>query len=135
MAVAAVDLFCRMLEAFNRDDLDGVLSTFAEGCELHEPPEMPDRLAEGYQGHAGIRVWMTNLRQTGDVRFEPREVIDAGDPIVAELHATGRGKVGGVPFAWRTFAVVHIRDGKLHRIRAFLTSEEALAAARYGKDD
>jgi ketosteroid isomerase-like protein len=121
-----------MLEAFNRDDLDGVLATFAADCELHEPPEMPDRLEEGYRGHAGIRAWMENLRETAEARFEPRQVIEAGEPIVAELESTGRGTAGGVPFAWTTFAVIGIRDGKLHRIRAFLTREEALAAARSG---
>jgi hypothetical protein len=45
------------VEAFNRDDFDGVMAAFDEDCELYEPPEMPDRPADGFpwaRGHPRV---------------------------------------------------------------------------------
>jgi ketosteroid isomerase-like protein len=129
MAEVGADLIRHMLDAFNRGDADAVVATFAEDCELHEPPEMPDRLDAGFRGQAGIRAWMRNLREFGGVRFEPTALTVTGDALIAELASSGRGQAGGVPFAWTTFAVIEARDGRLTCVRAFLTRDEAVAAA------
>jgi ketosteroid isomerase-like protein len=132
MAEAGADLIREMLDAFNRGDADAVVATFAEDCELHEPPEMPDRPDAGFRGHAGIRAWMRNLREFGGVRFEPITLTPVGEAMLAELDSSGRGPTGGVPFSWTTFAVIEVRDARLTRVRAFLTRAEAVAAARAG---
>jgi ketosteroid isomerase-like protein len=74
-----VEVVRNMLDAFNRGDVDAVLGTFDERCELHEPPEMPDRPALGFRGHDGIREWMAKLRGIARVRFEPRSFTTSGD--------------------------------------------------------
>jgi ketosteroid isomerase-like protein len=125
----SVEVVRRMLEAFNRDDPDSVVAAFAEDCRLDEPREMPDRHPAGYRGHEGIREWMDKLRGVAEVRFEPEGFEVCGDVIVSEWAARGRGQASGVPIDWPTFAVLHMREGKIARAEGFLTLAEAREAA------
>jgi len=118
----------RLIDAFNRGDVEGVVAAFAEDCELDEPPEMPDG-PRGYRGRDGIREWMSNLRETAAVRFEPRSFRFSGDLVVSEWAASGRGRASEVPFEWTSFVVLRIRDGEVVRAQAFLSAKEALDAA------
>jgi ketosteroid isomerase-like protein len=121
----------QMLDAFNREDVGGVIAAFDENCELYEPPEMPDRPALGFRGHDGIREWMGKLRGIAGVRFEPRSFTTSGDVIVSEWASTGRGEASGVPIEWTTFAVLRMREGKIARAHGFLSRDEALEAASF----
>ena len=128
MSQESREIVRRMLEAFNRDDPDAVVAAFVDDCQLFEPPEMPDRPSLGFRGHEGIREWMHKLRGVADVRFELEGFTVGGDVIVSELAARGRGQASGVPIHWRTFAVLHMREGKIARAEGFLTLAEALEA-------
>jgi ketosteroid isomerase-like protein len=118
-----------LFEAFNRGDVDAVLAAFDEDCRLYEPPEMPDTPTEGYRGHDGIRAWMSNLRETGGIEFEPTEFTTNGEVILADLIGSGRGQASGAPIEWRTAVVTEMRDGRVLRLRAFLDRAAALDAA------
>jgi ketosteroid isomerase-like protein len=130
MSQENVEVVRQMLDSFNRADVGAVIGTFDKNCKLHEPPEMPDRLALGFRGHNGIRDWMANLRDVGGIEFEPISFTTRGDVIFSELIARGRGQASGVPFEWRTFAVVQVRDAKIVRVESFLGRDEALDTAR-----
>jgi ketosteroid isomerase-like protein len=135
MSQQNIDVVREMLDAFNRGDVPAVIAAFDENCELDEPPEMPDRPAVGFHGHDGIRKWMTNLREVAGVQFEPTSFTTSGDVIVSEWASRGLGQASGVPFGWRTFAVLHMRDGKILRARGFLSRDEALEAAGLPLDE
>lgn len=119
----------RMLDAFNRGDVDAVIAEFDADCEIREPPEMPDTPVVGYRGHAGVRDWMANLRGVAGTGFELRRVEASGDSLLCELGSTGLGQASGAPVEWTTYAVVELRGDKIARARVFLNPEEALAAA------
>jgi ketosteroid isomerase-like protein len=119
----------RMLDAFNRDDVEAVLATFDESCELREPPEMPDRPAQGFLGHAGIREWMQNLRETAGVEFEARTFTTSDDVIVSEWASRGVGQTSGAPIEWTTYVALRMRNGRITRAQGFLNRAEALEAA------
>jgi ketosteroid isomerase-like protein len=125
---ANVEVVRRMLDAFNRDDVEAVVPAFDDDCEILEPPEMPDSPAVGYRGHTGVRDWMGNLRGVTDARFEARRIEPNGDRLLCELASTGLGQASGVPVEWMTYAVVEMRKVKITRIRVFLNEAEALAA-------
>jgi ketosteroid isomerase-like protein len=114
-----------MLDAFNRDDVDVVIASFAEHCQIVEPAEMPDSPVHGFRGHPGVREWMANLRGTAGAEFELRTAAEAGDVWLCELASRGRSPATGVRVDWTTFAVVRIRDGKIEQIRVFLDQLEA----------
>ena len=117
-----------MLDAFNRDDVDAVIASFADHCQIVEPVEMPDSPGQGFRGHRGLREWMANLRGTAGAEFELRTATDAGDVWLCELASRGHSPATGVRVEWTTFAVVRIRDGKIEQVRVFLDHVEAQKA-------
>ena len=128
MSQENVQVVRRMLDAFNRDDVEAVIATFHASCEINEPPEMPDSPPTGFHGHDGIRQWMGNLREVAKARFEPRSFTPNGDLLLCELASRGLGQGSEVPIDWTTFAVMRICDGKIERVRVFLDRESALEA-------
>jgi ketosteroid isomerase-like protein len=126
------ELVRRMVEAFNRDDVEAVIAAFDEDCEIMEPPEMPDSPDVGYRGHAGVRDWMANLRGVASAGFEPRRFESSGESVLCELASTGLGQASGVPVEWITYAVFALRGEKIARIEVFLSRAEALEAAQAG---
>ena len=129
MSQENVEIVRRMVEAFNRGDVDAVIASFGEQCALHEPPETLDTPRAGFRGHDGIREWMANLRETAEIQFETTGFMINGDSVLSEWVGRGLGHAGGVPLEWRSFVVLRLRDGKIEQALAFLSRAEALEAA------
>ena len=49
----------------------------------------------------------------GHLAYQPKELIDAGDKVLAFVRVTGRGQASGVEVEAYTWAVWTFRDGKL----------------------
>jgi uncharacterized protein len=128
MSEENVEVVRRLVEAFNRGDVDTVLAAFTVDCEIDEPPQMPDSPAQGYRGPDGVREWMGNLRNIAGTTFEVRAATPSGDALLCEVASHGRGRGSDVPIDWTTFAVFDLRDGKVSRLRVFLDRHEALEA-------
>ena len=124
-----MELVQRLLDAFNRDDVDAVLAAFAEDCRIEEPPQMPDSPPKGYLGHEGVRDWMANLREVGAASFELGACEPLGPELLCELASRGRARGSDVPIPWATFAVFDVRGDRIARIRVFLSRDEAVEAA------
>ena len=68
------------------------------------------------RGRDKMRAWMERERQMweGDhVGYEPKELIDAGDKVLALVRVSARGKASGVPVEAHVWAVCRFSDGKL----------------------
>ena len=68
------------------------------------------------RGRDEIRAWMERERQVSEgdhVGFEPKELIDAGDKVLALVRVSARGKASGVPVEAHVWAVCRFSDGKL----------------------
>lgn len=128
-----MEVVLALLDAFNRDDTDTVLAAFDEGCEIDEPPQMPDSPATGYRGHDGVRQWMGNLREVGGISFELRNATPSGNALLCELASRGQGRGSDVPIEWMTFAAFDVGHGKITRIRVFLDRAEALEAMGFSE--
>jgi ketosteroid isomerase-like protein len=133
MVEERVEVVRKMLDAFNRDDVDAVIACFDERCEIIEPFEMPDRPVRGFNGHEGIREWMANLRGTATAEFEPRTFTEADDLWLCELTSRGLGHASGVRVEWTTFAIIRLRDKKIEQVRVFLDRHQARKAAGLGE--
>jgi ketosteroid isomerase-like protein len=124
VAQAAVD-------AFNRDGVDGWLEYFTDDVDY--------RAAEGaiddrgpIHGKDALRAYAEDWTEMfDDVRFEPVEVIDAGDDtVIAVMRISARPKGTSAEALTLSVAGVNtIRDGKIARSREYWTREEALEAA------
>jgi ketosteroid isomerase-like protein len=110
-------------------DVEAVLGYFTEDCVMEDFPELPD--AAVYGGKEGVREIDRHFREMwGDFVMEPVEFIDAGDDVVVGVIAMrGRGAGSGAPLDSPAFWVHQLRDGKLARMRAFTTREQAVEAA------
>src|ERR1700730_4707560 len=65
-----------------------------------------------------------------DFTSEIEELCDVGDDqVVAVIHNMGRAKRSGIPTELRYAALYTIRDGKMVRVREYMTKTEALQAA------
>jgi ketosteroid isomerase-like protein len=118
-------------DAFARDGVDGWLEYFTDDVDY--------RAAEGaiddrgpIHGKDALRAYAEDWAEMfDDVRFEPVEVIDAGDDtVIAVTRISGRPKGTSAEALTLSVAGVNtIRDGKIARSREYWTREEALEAA------
>jgi ketosteroid isomerase-like protein len=129
MAQENEEVVRRLVEAFNRDEVDTVVAAFTADCQIDEPPQMPDSPAGGYRGPDGVREWMGNLRDVAGASFELGEVTSSGDTLLWEVASRAQGRGSDVPIDWKTFAVFELRDGRVARLRVFLDRPEAVRAA------
>ena len=87
----------------------------------------PER--QTYEGPEGTREFLTDwVGAWEDWRLEVRELIDAGDDVVAVLHQSGRSKTTGLEVDMDFAQVWTIKDGKQTRMRMYADPDEALRA-------
>jgi SnoaL-like domain len=124
MSHETVRLAHRVIDAFNRRDLDDFLALMDPGVEARS------RLAvmEGdYHGHDGTRRWWANLLDAmPDLRVDVEDVQVRGDFTVARLGLALSGPTPTLPFfLWH---VSQWRNGKVVWWSAFQDEREALEA-------
>ena len=91
----------------------------------------PGANRQTYHGHEGF---LENIGEMTDVfddfRFEPLEMEENGDLLLAAVQVAGRGKASGVEIESRLFHLWEIRDGRAMRLEIYNEREEAEAAFR-----
>jgi hypothetical protein len=129
MADENVDTIRRGFEAYNRDGVEALLAFLDPEFEAVTAPELtvePDT----YRGHEGIRRYFESFFEVmEDIRFEPQELIDAGDQVVVLVRLHARGKDTGIEADQSLFQVWTVRDGKALRLETFAERSDALRAA------
>jgi ketosteroid isomerase-like protein len=122
-----VEIFERVLEAFNDEGIDGVLPYFAEDAEVYDPDLPRDR---PYRGKEAVRGAL-ELMLTGAERTEVRgyELLSAGDRVVALTRTYSRGEGGDPEVEVRDAHTMTFKDGKIVYWRLYLDRTEALTDA------
>jgi ketosteroid isomerase-like protein len=89
------------------------------------PTGVPRR---GSPGEPAVREWVVGVADLGwDGRYRVEEYLDAGDEVVVVLQLKGEAR--GLPLDATVVHVVLFEDGKLRRVRQYLSREQALEAA------
>jgi ketosteroid isomerase-like protein len=117
--------------AFARDGVDGWLEYFTDDVDYQAVEGAIDDRGP-IHGKDALRAYAEDWTEMfDDVRFEPVEVIDAGDDtVIAVMRISGRPKGTSAEALTLSVAGVNtIRDGKIARSREYWTREEALEAA------
>ena len=79
----------RVLDGFNRHDIDAIMSAFADDC-VFESPRGPDPWGRRFVGHAEVRDGLgARFRGIPDVRYASEGDFVAGDRAVSEWTLTG----------------------------------------------
>jgi ketosteroid isomerase-like protein len=123
-----VETLRRGLEAFRRGGLEALLDFVDPEFETTTPPELSVEPST-YRGHEGLRRYFGSFYEVmEEVRFEPEELIDAGDRVVMPVRLVARARGTGIEAEQRLVMVWTLREGKAVRVDSYATKPEALAA-------
>ncbi len=123
---ALADLVARFTDAFNRDDLDGVLSFMAE-----------DAVYDEYDGTRSVgkaairRAFEPQFRgDFGQIRFQAEDLFvdaEAGKALISwECTLESPGRAGG----WRGLDILHFKAGKIIVKQTYAKTQKPLMAKR-----
>jgi ketosteroid isomerase-like protein len=134
MSQENVELIRRSFELVSRGDLAELLKLLGPDFELHENVLAPD--AAVYRGPEGFGKWLeASMEAFTDFQFGPERFIEAGDWVLAPVHASGKGKGSGAPFSARYVTAFKVRQGKVVFAASYENLPEALKAAGLSEQD
>jgi ketosteroid isomerase-like protein len=117
-----------IVNAFNSEDIELILSLTQPEFELDVPPELSAE-PDVYRGPDGMRRYWASFKDAMDeIRIEPERLYDAGETVVIAMRVTAKGRRTAIPVEQRTAGVWTLRDGKVTHIRAYASLSEALRA-------
>ncbi len=120
-----------MFAAWNRGDREGLLAPTHPEVEWSSAILRQVEGAETlHKGRAGLRRFWDEWHALWDLRIEASELRDVGDTVVALGRIRTKSKSSGLEVDRPIGYVFQFEDGRARRIRAYLTPEEALEAAR-----
>jgi ketosteroid isomerase-like protein len=130
MSQENVEIVRQIFRAFNSEDIELVLTFTHTDFELEVPPALSAE-PDIYRGHDGMRRYWESFQDAMDeIRLQPERLCDAGEAVVVAMKLTAKGRRTAIAVEQRIAGVWTIRDGKVMRIRAYVSLSEALAAAR-----
>jgi ketosteroid isomerase-like protein len=92
---ASTDIVRRAHDALNRGDAEGLAALCAPDFRL----DMSDRVfnPEVYSGHDGIRRFLAEVHEVWETfTWEPTDVKETGDVVLAIVHSVGHGRGSGL---------------------------------------
>lgn len=120
-----VDLVREAFDAFMRGEVDRALDSADPDIICVRAPPIPD--PQTYHGIDGVLQmyadWTTDF---DDFEMEALDYDEVGDRVFVEVIQRGRGKASGVMVVGRFWFVYTVAEGKITRLDAYLTREEAL---------
>jgi ketosteroid isomerase-like protein len=120
-----VEIFQRVIEAFNSDGVNGVLPYYWEDAEVYDPDLPPGT----YRGREAVgRVIEMMMSGFEDVEIRDFRLLAAGDRVVALIH-THRRAENDLEVDTRDAHTITFRDGKITYWRIYLNQIEALQDA------
>jgi ketosteroid isomerase-like protein len=131
MSQENVETFKRVVEAYNRRDVDALLRELDLVVEWYAALEvLLGGEATVYRGHEGVSELIRSTDEVFDeMHAEFPEIRDIEDRIIATGHLRIRGKRSGAESESPVGVVAELKDGKPFRIRTYLDPQEALEAA------
>jgi ketosteroid isomerase-like protein len=126
-----VEIFERMIAAFNEGGIDAVLEFYAEDAEFYDPDMPGDGTARGREGVR--RTLEQLLGGNEETHVRGFELIPVGDRIVALTRTYARG-ADGAEIEMSDGHALTFRDGKVIYWRMYTDRSEALADVGLGPD-
>jgi ketosteroid isomerase-like protein len=126
--MADPDRVREVYEAWDPDATDAwIADHFAPDAEWVDPPALPD--AGHHRGAEEVKQMVDALvGVAGPFEMHVQEVLDAGREALVVFHMVGRGEHSGIPVDLIPSHAVTVVDGRVTRVRGFLSREEGLLA-------
>jgi ketosteroid isomerase-like protein len=116
------------LEAFLRGDAERALALADPDIVSLRAPPIPD--PQTYHGTDGVlQMWADWTTDFDEFEMEPLEYVELGDRVIVDVIQRAIGRASGAPVDGRFWFVFTVASGRLTRMDAFLTKEQALEAA------
>jgi ketosteroid isomerase-like protein len=121
----------RGFDALNRGDFESSFLLYGPDCEMITPPSLVevgfDPVYHGREGRFEFqRRWTA---EWGEMRFEPKEVLDLGERVLFVGRFNGSGLSSGAGFESDWANLLTISAGRIVREQSFFDRQEALEAA------
>ena len=115
--------------AWARCDLDTWLETLHPAVEFQTSGLFPD-LAPIYRGHRGMRsFWESMLAPWESFRLDVERIVEGHECAAVAIHFRARGKGSGVLTDLRQGHALRFEVGRIVKVGAHASFEEALEAA------
>jgi ketosteroid isomerase-like protein len=124
----SVEIVREALEAFLRGDTERALELADPDIVSVRAPPIPD--PQTYRGTDGVlQMWADWTTDFDEFEMEALDYIERGDRVIVEIIQRAIGKASGAPVDGRFWFVFTVAAGRLIRMDAYLTKEQALEAA------
>jgi ketosteroid isomerase-like protein len=131
MSQENVEGFRRVIDAYNRGDMDALVAELDPEVEWHGVV-LPRFIGEAapFHGHEGVREMFRDIDEAFvDLQFTVDEVQDLGDKLFATGTWRARGRESGAESSSAIAWVAEVENGKARRVRAFFDVDAAREAA------
>lgn len=126
----AIETILAGYEAWNRHDLDSLLKLLEPDMEFIPMEQSLMPAASG--GREGVeRLFTESAAVWQEFTFEPLGFTPIGDRLVVELRVTGTVSESSIEVAEQWVHLYTLKEGRLARLNAFRTRDEALEALAY----
>jgi ketosteroid isomerase-like protein len=126
MTQANIEIVGRLIDAWNRRDLEAALEAMHPQCEVRGI-EAREKL-RGHDGFAaGFREWFEAF---DEFTIEPEDFIADGDHVLVSMRQRARGKGSGLEVEQRFFQLFTMRDGMVFRFEEYSEEADAWNALR-----
>ena len=125
--LAAIDTVLSGYAAWNRRDVDGIAALLEPGFEFIPLTQSPDNPPFG--DREGLDRFVASSREAWEeFLFDPRAFTPAADRLMVELQVQARARHTGIELEERWAHVYTVREGRVVRMEAFRSRDEAVAA-------
>lgn len=114
-----------VVDAFNRGDMDGVLSHFAADVVVHEADSIPH--GGTHSGREAFVAMLTTLGSTYEIENEKTVVTDAGDVVLLRMNPTFTSRATGRSATVPTVEVYTVQDGRIVDVDVYYKDTAALS--------
>ena len=128
MAESNLEVVQQLFDRYAQGGIEAAIHLIHEAVVIEIPPDMSAE-PDTYLGHAGVRRYFAGFDgMLEDVRYEPVELVIAGEQVLAHAHLSGRGVSSGLDVGLDAYVVHDFADGRIVRLRPFPDRDSAEAA-------
>jgi ketosteroid isomerase-like protein len=109
----------RLFELYADGGVEAALELLDEDLVVDIPPDLSAE-PDVYRGHEGARRYFAGFEgMLEDVRYEPLELISAGERVLARIRLGGRGASSGLEVDLEAVVVHTVVGGKIVHMRPY----------------
>jgi ketosteroid isomerase-like protein len=102
-----------LFERFDASGVESALELISEDFVAVVPPALSAE-PDVYEGHDGVRRYFAGFDQMLDeVHWEPLEIVEEGDAVIAWVRFRGRGSTSGIDVEQHAAVLLRVVDGKV----------------------